>query len=149
MRPMDYIKKFIRNYLIIFAIIVITITLLRQIFIPEKYIELKDIFIYMLCALVGNLPSLIFYSPKEISEKEMRFRIILHFLVLEAVLIFFGYIMGLVKGSLSIIQFAFEIAVIYVLVRFLTWIDDRKAADRINERLKSMKDEPGYESEKE
>jgi hypothetical protein len=144
MKITDYIKKFIRNYLIIFAIIVISITILREILSPEKYFKLKDIYIYMLCALVGNLPSLMFYSSREISEKEMRLRVILHFVVLEAVLLTFGNVMGLVNGSLSTILFAFQIAVIYSLVRYLSWMDDRKVAHRINEKLKAMKDESGY-----
>lgn len=61
MKLTDYVKKLIRDYFIIFAIIVICITVLRQIFSPDEYFELKDIFVYMICALIGDLPSLIFY----------------------------------------------------------------------------------------
>lgn len=118
MKLADYIKRLIRDYFIIFAIIVISITVLRQIFLPDAYFELKDIFIYMICALVGDLPSLIFYSPKEISEKEMRLRIIIHFVVLETVLLILTNVMGWVNGILNTILFAFQIAVIYVLVHF-------------------------------
>lgn len=141
MKLTDYIKEFIRNYFIIFAIMVISITILRQIFLPDEYFELKDIFIYMICALVGNLPSLIFYSTKEISEKKMRLKIIIHFVVLEAVLITFTNVMGLITSILSTILLALQIAGIYVLVRFLTWFNDKKSTHRINEKLKAMKDE--------
>ncbi len=142
-----YIKKLIRDYFIIFAIIVIFLTILRQIFLPDMYLELKDIFICMIGALLGDLPSLIFYSAKEMSEKEMRIRIIIHFVVLEAVLLTFGCVIRLVNGILPTIIFAFQIAVIYVFVRFLSWLDDRKAANRINEKLKAMKDESVNEPE--
>ena len=142
MKLPDYIKKLIRDYFIIFAIIIICITVLRQVFSPYEYFELKDIFIYMIGALVGDLPSLILYSPKEMPEKEMRIRIIIHFVVLEAVLLTLANVMGLVTGILSTIFFAFQIAVIYALIRFLSWRDDRKAARRINEKLKAMKDGP-------
>ncbi|MBU3092862.1 DUF3021 domain-containing protein [Clostridium sp. CF011] len=139
MKLTDYIKKFIRNYFMIFGIIVISITVLRQIFSPDKYFELKNIYIYMICSLVGYLPSLIFYSTKEISEKEMRLRIIIHFVVLEVVLLILGNVIGWVNGSINTIVFAVQIAVIYVFIRFLSWKDDRKTAHRINEKLKGIK----------
>lgn len=135
----DFIKELIRNYFIIFAIIVIVITLLRQIFSPGAYFELTDIFIYMSCALVADLPSMIFYSKKEISEKEMRLRRIIHFVILEAVLLTLANIMGWVTGGLNTFLFALQIGVIYMLVRSLSWLDDRRAARKINEKLKEMK----------
>ncbi|WBW95841.1 DUF3021 domain-containing protein [Oceanirhabdus sp. W0125-5] len=139
MKLKEYIKKFISDNLIIFAIIVICITILRQIFAPDEYFELKDIFNYMICSFVGNLPSIILYSSKELSEKELRLRIIIHFVVLEVVLLSFTNVFGFISGIKETILFAFQIAVIYVLVRFLSWMDDRKSADKINEKLKTLK----------
>ncbi len=135
----DYIKKLIRDYLAIFAIIVIGVTILRHFFSPEKYFELKDIFIYMICALVGDLPSLIFYSPKELSEKEMRIRGIIHFVVLEAVMLSFTNIMGLVAGVLETGIFAVQLAVFYLIIRFLSFGEDRRSAHRINKKLREIK----------
>jgi hypothetical protein len=147
MKLSDYIKKLIRNYFIIFAIIIITITVLRQLFAPNEYLELKDIFIYMICALVGDLPSLIFYSPKEIPENEMRLRVVIHFVVLEAALLVLANVTGWVTGILNTAIVAIQIALIYLIVRSLSWMDDRKAANRINERLKAMRDETADGSE--
>lgn len=140
MKLADYIKRLVRNYFIIFAIIVICITVLRQIFSPHEYFELKDIFIYMICALAADLPGLIFYSPKEIPEKQMRIRVIIHFVVLEAALLTLANVMGWVTGILSTVLLAFQITVIYGLASFLSLRDDRKTAHRINEKLKAMKD---------
>lgn len=147
MKLSDHIKKLIKDYFIIFAIIVISIAVLRQIFAPDLKFELKDIYLYMISALVGDLPSLILYSPKALSEKEMRVRTIIHFVVLEAILIIFAKIVVDLTGILSTIVFAFQIAIIYMLVRFLSWRGDRKEAGMINERLKAMKAGSGEESE--
>ncbi|MGE5630686.1 MAG: DUF3021 family protein [Caulobacteraceae bacterium] len=141
MKLADFIKKLVRDYFTIFAVIVICITILRQIFAPNDYLELKDIYIYMICALAGDLPSLILYSRREIPEKEMRLRIILRFVVLEAVLLVLANVTGWVSGILNSVILAVEIAVIYLAARFLFWIDDRKATNSINEKLKAMKDE--------
>lgn len=149
MKLVDIVRRFIRNYLVIFALMVICIAVLRQIFIPDETFRLKDIYIYMICALLGTLPSLILYSRKEIPEKEMRLRIILHFVALEAALLTFGNVTGLVPGIVNSIFLAFQIAVIYVLVRFLSGMDDRRTASRINEKLKAMKEQPGDEPEEE
>jgi flagellar biosynthesis component FlhA len=149
MKLTDYIKRLIRDYFIIFAIVVICITVLRQIFSPDEYFELKDIFIYMICSLVADLASLILYSRKDIPEKEMRLRIIIHFVVLEAVLLTLTNVMGWVAGIPGTIILAFQIAVIYVLVGFLSWRDDKKTAHKINEKLKAMKDESRYGPEEE
>lgn len=147
MKLKEYLKELIRDFLIIFAIVVIFITVLRQIFSPNEHFELTDIFIYMICALAGDLPSLIFYSSKEISEKEMRLRIIIHFVVLEVVILTLANVMAWIRGPIDTLLLAIQIAVIYVLVRFLTWRDDRKSAHRINEKLKAMKEESMHVSE--
>lgn len=141
MRFTDYIKKMVTNYFIIFAIIVISMTILRQIFAPDKYMEVKDIYIYMICALVGDLPSLIFYSAREIPENAMRLRIIIHFVALEAAILVLANIMGWISGMPDSAMVAIQIALVYVIVRFLSWIDDRRAANSINEKLKAMKAE--------
>lgn len=147
MKLSDYIKKMTRDYFMIFAIIVISITLLRQIFIPDANLKLSDIYNYMICALIGDLPSLILYSPKEIPEKEMRLRIIIHFMILEAALLVLANVTGWVSGILNTVFLAIQIAFVYLIVRLLLWMDDRKAASSINEKLKAMKSEVLYEPE--
>jgi hypothetical protein len=147
MKFTDYVKKLVRDFFMIFSVIVICITLLRQIFVPDVYLKLSDIYIYMICALVGDLPSLILYSRKEIPEKEMRLRIIIHFVVLEAALLTAANMAGWVSGIINTLFLAVQIALIYVVVRFLLWMDDKKAADSINEKLKAMKNESSYGSD--
>lgn len=141
MKLMEYIKKLIRNYFVVFSVIVMSITVLRQIFAPGEYFELKDIYIYMLCSLISVLPGLIFYSPRELSEKEMRIRIVIHFTVLEAVLLIWANGIGVVNDILHTFILAIEIAVIYVIVRFILWIEDTRSANSINKKLRAMKDE--------
>ena len=70
----------------------------------------------------------------------MRLRMITHFGVLEVVLLTLGNVMDLVKGSLNTILFAVQIAVVYGSVRFLSWMEDRKTANKINEKIKAMKE---------
>jgi hypothetical protein len=140
MKLKDYIKRIVIGYFIIFAVIVMSISILRQIFAPNLHFELKDINIYMLCSLLSSLTGLILYSPKGLKEKEMRMRIVIHFVVLEAVLLTLANVMGWITGIHNTSLLALQIAVIYVIVRFIIWMDDRRAANQINAKLKVFND---------
>lgn len=137
MRFTDYLKTLVRDYFIIFAVIVLSITALRQIFVPEGYLMLSDIYNYMVCALA----SLVFYSTKEIPQKEMNKRLVIHFFVLESALLVLANLVGWVNGMSNTLSLAVQIAVIYMLVRVVIWLGDRKSANNINEKLKMIKEE--------
>lgn len=149
MKFTDFIKRFIRNYFIIFSIIVIFLTVLRQILLPNTYITISDMYTYMICALAADLSSIILYSPKVIPEREMRIRIILQFIVLEAILLVLANAMGWINGIENTISLAIEIAMIYGILRVALLVNDKKSAQSINEKLKAMKDEPLDETEEE
>ncbi len=138
MRPTELLKKLVRDYLIIFSAIMICLTLLRTFFAPDSVITVTDIYVLMICALAGDLPGLILYSPKALSEKKMRLRVVLHFLILEVVILTLAAVAGWVSGWVNITVLAVQIALIYAFVRLLVWIDDRKITDSINARLKAI-----------
>ena len=139
MRLSEFVKSIIKDFLIIFASIIIIITFLRQIFYPDLAFDLKSIYILMAFSAVGALIGFILYSPHDISEKKMRVRIVIHFLALEVIMISLGSVIGIIDDALNVIILALEIAVIYVIVRLLSWQNDKKEADKINEQLKAFK----------
>ncbi|MBI9012634.1 MAG: DUF3021 family protein [Clostridiales bacterium] len=132
------IKKLVRDYFIIFGCIIFIITHLRLLFSPQPF-DLGFILDVMLFALLGDLLSLILYSPKEISEKELKMRYIIHFISLEIVLLSFGYVGGYVTEPLAMMIFAAQIAIIYLLIRFLGYRSDKNITDQINKRLNELK----------
>jgi Ca2+/Na+ antiporter len=86
------------------------------------------------------LTSLIFYSKKKASEREMWIRRIIHFVVLEVVLLIFAKVTGRVNDIVDMVILVTQIAVIYVICRYLSWMNDKKAANRINEKLDKMRE---------
>lgn len=64
---------------------------------------------------------------------------IIHFILLEAVILIFGDIMGIISGVVEYLTLAIEIIVIYVIVKFITWRSDLATAKKINEKLKNLK----------
>ncbi|MGG4396378.1 DUF3021 family protein [Paenibacillus thiaminolyticus] len=142
----EILKRLARDYLLIFAGIVICVSLLNHLYAvmnaldaSEFSLGLRHIYAIMMCALVGVLPSLIFYFPSTISEKGMRMRILIHFIIVEAVLLIFTNRMGWVTGAAGATILAVEIAIIYMLVRLLGWNNDRQVVKEINEQLKQLR----------
>jgi len=139
MKFFEFVQKIIKNFFIIFASIIMIITLLRQMFYSDMAFDLKSIYIIMAFSFLSALTGFILYSPNDLSEKEMRIRIIIHFFTLEILLIVLGNAINLVNGTSEIIILALQIAVIYVIVRLLSWQNDKKDAKKINEKLKAFK----------
>jgi len=139
MKYSELIKEMIRDFLIIFASIMIIIAILRQIYAPYASFELQTIFTIMAFSFLGTLTGIILYTPHAISENKMRLRVILHFFFLEALLISLAVILNLVNGTFSILLLALQIAAVYAIVRLLTYKNDKKEAGKINERLQTFK----------
>lgn len=83
MKLSEFVRDIIKDFLIIFASIIIIITFLRQIYYPNMAFDLKSIYIIMSFSLLSALTGFILYSPNDLSEKKMRIRIIIHFFTLE------------------------------------------------------------------
>jgi uncharacterized RDD family membrane protein YckC len=141
MNNSERIKEILRDFLIIFASIIIIIAVLRLIFDPDASFELKTVFIIMAFSFAGALTGVVLYPKEAISENIMRLRVILHFIFLEALLLSLAVLLNLVNGLFSILVLSLQIAAAYVIVRLLAYKNDQKEAKRINERLKALKKE--------
>lgn len=139
MKLSEFVKEIIRDFFTIFGSIIIMITILRQFFYPDMAFDLKSIYTIMTFSVIGALIGFILYSRNDLSEKQTRIRIAIHFLALEIILISLGIIIGVINSVLSAIILGLEIAVVYIIVRLLAWQNDKKAAKSINEKLKSFK----------
>ena len=139
MKLSEFVQSIIRDFLMIFASIIIIITILRQIYYPNMAFDLKSIYIIIAFSFLSALTGFILYAPNEISEKKMRIKMAIHFFTLEILLITLGSIFGILKSGLDVLIMALQIAVIYIIVRLLSWKSDIKEAKKINEKLKTFK----------
>ncbi|CEG29397.1 DUF3021 family protein [Bacillus sp. B-jedd] len=139
MRLTELMQKIMKDFLIIFAAIIIILTFLRQLYLPGSTFDLKSIYIIMAFSFLSALLGFILYTPNDITEKEMRLRIVIHFLTLEILLISLASIFSLVNSAREAAMLAVQIAVIYILVRLLSWQKDKKEARHINEKLQAIK----------
>ncbi|SOC08478.1 hypothetical protein SAMN05880501_10589 [Ureibacillus xyleni] len=139
MQLSEFIKKVIQQFFIIFTLIIIILTFLRQLYYPESTFDLKSIYIIMTFSFIASLLGFILYSPHNLSAKNTQIRMAIHFLALEALLIILGSVTGIVDSASSRLTLAIQIAVIYGLVRLLSWHQDKKVSDEINEKLNLLK----------
>ncbi|MFC3748982.1 DUF3021 family protein [Paenibacillus sp. GCM10012306] len=139
MKLSEFAKNIIQSFLMIFALIILIITVLRTIFYPDLAFDLKSIYIIMAFSLLASLMNIILYSSHDLSEQQMRARIIVHFGALELILLSLAAVLGIVNNVLQVFIMALEIAVIYVIIRLLSWQNDKKEAQKINEKLKMMR----------
>jgi len=139
MKLSQFAQKMMKDFLIIFASIIIIITLLRQMYDPNLAFDLKSIYILMAFSFISAVTGFILYSPNDMSEKEIRLRIAIHFFALEILLIFLASVFEIVNSAADGIILALQIAVIYIVVRLLSWRNDQREAQQINERLKALR----------
>lgn len=133
---MDSIRQLIRDYFVIFGILIIGSVFLT----PPNTINRNYILLVMAFAAVGDLPSLVFWSRSELTESSRRLRSIIHFILLVTLILIFGGITGVVSEFSGYLIFAIEITVIYFIVKFIIWQGDMTTAKKINEKLKDLRE---------
>lgn len=139
MKLTEFIQKIMKDFLLIFASIIIILTFLRQIYYPESVFDLKSIYLIMGFAFLSALTEFILYSSHNLSEKKMRIRMVFHFFTLETLLVALAGVLDLVNSTQEALILALQIAGIYFLIRLMSWRRDKKEADQINEKLKAFR----------
>lgn len=132
---MKLIREFIRDYFVIFGVLIIGSVFLT----PPSTINRDYILLVMAFAFIGNLPSLVFWSREDLSEKSRKLRSIIHFILLLTLLLIFAGIAGIVTKFGDYIFFSFEIVIIYGIVKFIIYQGDINTAKEINEKLKNYR----------
>lgn len=93
----------------------------------------------LLFSLAGDLPLLVFYSKKELSQKEMNVRVVIHFFLLECVLMVFGGYLRLYETVFQGVFFFFIILAVYVIVVASVFCGDLRKAKQLNDALAEKK----------
>lgn len=89
--------------------------------------------IFSVCA---DLPSMVYYSKKELSRKQWWLRTAIHTMLVEMVLLTAGHCFGMYSGVGGFILFFFVILAVDMIVRLVSYLNDKNTADEINARLR-------------
>ncbi len=132
-------KQIVVQFFIIFGCIVLFMTISRSSMGLEP-VSHQYMFYIMEFALLGAIPSLILMVHTDVSEKAMRIRWILHFVILEALIITAATIIDVVTEPAAGVVLFLQVAIIYAIVRLLDWSNDKRTSDQINEGLRKRKE---------
>lgn len=135
MKPNHVLPNIIRNFFFIFTVIILGTSL----FSPSYDFSFSSIMLVALLALLTDLTSLVYYAKEEPSVKSQAIRTVIHFILIEVIVLVICNKLGYVSGFVENILFAFQILGIYLAVWLIDWFVDRKTANDINLKLKEMR----------
>lgn len=138
MRFEELIKNMIRSYFVIVTGITASLYVFCLLVNPDAVFSLSDIGRILLMALVSDLPYAIFLSHRELGKKQMLVRMIIHYIVLSAILLYFAFLWDWVSpGSAQQVSiFLVLVLAVYIFVSLMIRFRDKKLTDKINSRLK-------------
>lgn len=132
------IKKILMSYFLAVSGITAAIGIIGSIFVPDTTFGYQAFLSPFLFGLVAVIPSLATYSKNELSAKQMFFRLILHFVLLEILILLFAFIAGLVTSMPIAISLAASILIIDLTVHLVLWMNDKRTASALNNALKKI-----------
>ena len=144
-------KKFLFNKLLLFfllsTLITVTISLMGSAFDGEARLTYGDMLAPLQYAALCMLPTLVTWSRKELSPKQMLLRKGLMLVLIEAVVLFLAFTSPRIdtdRGEVVLVL-AGSVLVIFVLVHLFLWLKDSAEAKRMNRDLERF--QKRYESE--
>lgn len=128
-------KEILMSYFIVVTLINIAMAVLGLLLDKDRTFGYEVFFSPMIYGFLGIIPSLISYSRKELSIKEMTVRKILQIIFLEAVILSFMVLNGV--GELVIlIPAGISVFLISVLAEIFLWYLNYEKAKSLNQLLK-------------
>lgn len=138
---------YMMTFFVVTACITIVEGILGVLFFPDWQFGFEVCLQPPIMAFVCTLSSVVTASAKELSNRQMLFRMILQLLLLEVMIFAVNYIFG--EGRNFSVGFnivlAVTIAVVFALVYLIMWLNDRRSAMLFNQKLKQFQKRYGEE----
>lgn len=133
------IKSMIRDYPVIYFCTMVATIIYCGIFVPNENFSLTFLISMIVFAILGDLPMLLFYSPKELTERQWRVRKVLHFITLELVLLCTAKWLDFYQTFLQGAFFFILILLVYIIVSLFIYSSDKRLANTLNEKIMKRK----------
>jgi hypothetical protein len=138
MRIEELLRTMLRSFFVITTGIITSMYVFCLVFHPEANFSLDDIGRVLLMALASDLPCVIYYSRKELGKRQMFIRMIIHFPILLAILLYFAQLWDWVSinNPKEVIVFILLIMGVCGVVFANAAYQDKILAEKLNEGLK-------------
>lgn len=135
----ELLRRIVNSYFVIYGCSMLGTLVFCLIFEPDSVFNVQYLEWMLLFSALGDLPALVFYSGKELTIKQWRIREVIHFVILETVLLTAANCMGMYHTFSEGMVFAGIILLVYVLVRAVCFAGDFQTAKNINDQLKEIR----------
>ena len=138
-----FIKKVMMSFFVSVTCICAAMALVGMVFEPDAHFGYEALLSPLIFGAVASIPSLVQYSKKDLSLRQTAIRNVLHFLLLEAVILSILYFLGLLTSVSMAVSLGISIFVIDLTVNLVMWINDKRIAKEFNYALKKLQDDYG------
>lgn len=140
---MNFIKDLIHTFIYILAGITICTAIFITIFLPNAQLTYHLFWQIIGMSAVCAIGNLIYYSKKEPSKSFMIFRIIIHYLYINVVVLSGSILLDWVQPERiwQIIAMLLLIATLYFIIMLFAFRQEAETAENLNNRLRKYKDE--------
>ena len=138
MRFSDFMKMWLYQYFIIVAGFFFFRAVLGVIYYPEYVLTNRDVLLTFPVAAVMGLPTFLFFSRKDLNTRQTILRWLLHFLLLETVVLGMGAYGAWFNGVAEGVVLGAFVALVYLVVVGVSWLINVKTANDINRKIAEL-----------
>lgn len=129
---------FVMSFFVITACITILEGVLGAVFLPDVRFGYSAFFSPPFFGLLSTLLGIVGYSKNELTVRQAFFRKILHLILIEVMVFGLNILSGNIFEFKLCLTMVLGIAVVYLTVNAVLWVNDQKSAERFNQNLKSF-----------
>lgn len=135
-----FLQKVVIGFFISFTLISLAMLVLGFAFEPDRQFGYELFLSPLIFALLATIPSLLSYSAKEMSVKQAIIRKIILLILLEVLILGVLYLNNIITSYNMLLSLGISILLIDTTAELILWINDRKTAVLLNQRIKSYQD---------
>ncbi len=136
-----FIKEVMMSFFVSITCIAAAMALVGMIFEPDTRFGYEAFLSPIIFGALASLPLLVKYSKKELSIKQTAIRNVIHFILLEAVILLVLYFGGMITSISMAISLGISIFMIDLTVNLVLWINDKRTAKVFNNALKRLQND--------
>ena len=140
MTKKDFAIKLLNMFFIVTTLITIVMGVMGLIWERDRLLTYEVMFSPVIIGFISVLPSIVMYSKKELTLRQIVIRKVLHLFLLEIELIAFSKIMGIWNEVIGL-PFVISILIVAVLVQVFLWLVGVQRANTITNELKAFQKE--------
>ncbi|MDF2842440.1 MAG: hypothetical protein K0R00_866 [Herbinix sp.] len=136
-----FIKEVMMSFFVSITCIAAAMALVGMIFEPDTRFGYEAFLSPIIFGALASLPLLVKYSKKELSIKQTAIRNVIHFILLEVVILLVLYFGGMITSISMAISLGISIFMIDLTVNLVLWINDKRTAKVFNNALKRLQND--------